>query len=207
MSKEAREALVLAEAEADKLGHRFILNEHLLLGLLESGDSYARELLTKKGLSAENLRPTVKALPQPADPMLRSTRLPAESQLVRRVGELLSQHKGQSPLQLLDDYIAEAGQDRKLRMRSLGHFAATTAAEVGDLNTARRYCNELLADKPDDPMALYTLADCLFRQGETVEARRRAEDCRRAAFSRGDRVGKVLAEMLEKRFPDFKVQP
>src|SRR5258708_35417424 len=40
-SKAAREALVLAEGEADKLGDRYIRNEHLLLGLVESGDCYA----------------------------------------------------------------------------------------------------------------------------------------------------------------------
>jgi ATP-dependent Clp protease ATP-binding subunit ClpA len=49
LSKAAREALVLAEAEADKLGHRYILNEHLLLGLVEYGGSYAGALLKKKG--------------------------------------------------------------------------------------------------------------------------------------------------------------
>jgi ATP-dependent Clp protease ATP-binding subunit ClpA len=45
LSKAAREALVLAEAEADKLGHRYIRNEHLLLGLVESGNNFAAELL------------------------------------------------------------------------------------------------------------------------------------------------------------------
>ena len=53
LSRRAREALVLAEAEADKLDHRYIRNEHLLLGLVESGDTFASELLTRKGLSAE----------------------------------------------------------------------------------------------------------------------------------------------------------
>jgi len=56
LSQAAREALVLAEAEADKLGHRDIRNQHLLLGLVESRNSYARELLTKKGLSVDTLR-------------------------------------------------------------------------------------------------------------------------------------------------------
>jgi ATP-dependent Clp protease ATP-binding subunit ClpA len=51
LSREAREALVLAEAEADKLGHRYIRNEQHLPGPVESGNSFAAELLTKKGLS------------------------------------------------------------------------------------------------------------------------------------------------------------
>ena len=152
----------MAERGADKLGHRYIRNEHLLLGLVESGDSYAGELLTKKGLSTENPRLQLKALPQPTEPTTRrSNRSPPESELIRRVGELVSRGEGQGALQLLDDYMAEAGQDRKLRIRSLGHFAAITAEHLGDLNTARRYCEEFLAYKPDDPMALYALADCL----------------------------------------------
>jgi len=210
LSRAAREALVLAEAEADKLGRRYIRNEHLLLGLVEFGHCYAAELLTKKGLSAEKLRFQLKALPQPADvqePKQRSRRSRVESELIRRVDEFVSRGEVQSALQLLDDYMAEAGQDRKLRICSLGHFAAITAVQLGDLNTARRYCEELLAYKPDDPMALYALADCLDRQGETYEARRRAADCRRAALSRGEVVGKVMVELLERRFPDFKVEP
>jgi ATP-dependent Clp protease ATP-binding subunit ClpA len=56
LSEAARKALVLAEGEADKLGHRKIGNGHILLGLVDSGDSYAAGLLTRKGLSADKLR-------------------------------------------------------------------------------------------------------------------------------------------------------
>jgi ATP-dependent Clp protease ATP-binding subunit ClpC len=55
LSEAARRALVLAEEEADRLGHAKIRNEHLLLGLVKSGDSYAAELLVIKGLSADKL--------------------------------------------------------------------------------------------------------------------------------------------------------
>jgi ATP-dependent Clp protease ATP-binding subunit ClpA len=56
LSETARRALVLAEGEADTLGHTKIRNQHLLLGLLKLGDGYTAELLAKKGLSAEELR-------------------------------------------------------------------------------------------------------------------------------------------------------
>jgi hypothetical protein len=210
LSRAAREALVLAEGEADKLGHRYIRNEHLLLGLVESGDCYAGKLLTKKGVSADKLRRQIEAMPQPTDvqePTRGSKTSPAESDLIRRVGELVGRGEGQSAMQLLDDYLAEAGQDRKLRIGHLGHFAALTAVQLGDLNTARRYCEECLAYSPEDPMALYALADCLARQGEIDEARRRVADCRRAALSKGEVVRKIMFELVEKRFPDFKVEP
>ena len=42
------EARVLAEEEADKLGHPDIRNEHILLGLVESGNSFAAKLLAKE---------------------------------------------------------------------------------------------------------------------------------------------------------------
>jgi len=210
LSRAAREALALAEAEADKLGHGRIRNEHLLLGLVEHRNCYAGELLKEKGLSAEKLRLQMNALPQPTDvqePTRRSNRPPAETELLRRVDEFVSRREGQSALQLLDDYMAEAGQDRKLRIRSLGHFAAFTAVQLGDFNTARSHCEECLAYTPEDPMALYALADCLDRLGETHEARRRAADCRRAALSQGEEFGKVMVRLVEKRFPDFKAEP
>jgi tetratricopeptide (TPR) repeat protein len=206
LSRRAREALVLAEAEADKLDHRYIRTEHLLLGLVESGDTFAAELLTKKGLSAEKLRMQIQALPI-EEPAGRSTRPPVETDLICRVNEFVIRREGQSALQLLDDYIGEAGQDRKLRMCSLGHFAANTALQLGDFSTARRYCEEYAAYTPEDPMAFYALADCLDQQGETDEARRCVADCRRAALSRGDEYGKIILRMVEIRFPNFKAEP
>lgn len=207
LSTTAREALVLAEAAADALGHLHIWNEHILLGLLNCGSCYAVELLTTKGLSAEKLRLQIKALPHPTEPTRRSNRSPAETELIRRVDELVSRREGQRALQLLDDYMAEPGEDRKLRIRSLGHFAALTALHLGDFSTARRYCEEDVAYAPEDPMALYALADCLDRQGEIDEARRRAADCRRAALSRGDEFGKVVFRLVEVRFADCKAEP
>jgi ATP-dependent Clp protease ATP-binding subunit ClpC len=51
----ARRALVLAEGEAARLGHSKIRNQHLLLGLVKSGNSYAAELLVRKGISADEI--------------------------------------------------------------------------------------------------------------------------------------------------------
>jgi hypothetical protein len=206
LSRGTRQTLVLAEAEADKLDHRYIRNEHLLLGLVESGHTFAAELLTKKGFSAEKLRMRIQALPV-EEPAQRSTRPPVETDLIRRVNEFVIRREGQRALQLLDDYMGEAGQDRKLRMCSLGHFAANTALQLGAFSTARRYCEEYAGYTPEDPMAFYALADCLDQQGETEEARKRVAECRRAALSRGDEYGKILLRMVEIRFPTFKAEP
>jgi ATP-dependent Clp protease ATP-binding subunit ClpA len=61
LSKTAREALVSAEGEADKVGHRDIRNEHILLGLVESGNSFAAKLLTKEGVSVDHLRSQIES--------------------------------------------------------------------------------------------------------------------------------------------------
>jgi hypothetical protein len=55
-------------------------------------------------------------------------------------------------------------------------------------------------------MALYHMADCLARQGEIDEARRRAADCRKAASLKGDEIGKGIVELIEKQFPELKAE-
>jgi len=207
LSTEGRTALVLATEEADKLGQRYVQNEHVLLALVQSESSYVAQLLKQKGVSAEKLRLHIRTLPQPKEALNRtreSKESSPEVKLVRAVGEFVSRSQGQEALQLLDDYMAEPGQDRKMRMRLMGVFAAITALQIGDFKAARRYCEERLTYTPDDPGALYALADCLARQDETSEARQRAAECRRAALLLGNERGKAIVELVEKRFPELK---
>jgi Flp pilus assembly protein TadD len=177
----------------------------------QSESSYAAQLLKQKGFSADKLRLQIKVLPEEKvqEPKRNSKEASAEErkflETIRRVGELVSRGEGRSALQSLDDFMAEPGQDRQLRM-SLLHFAAVTAMQIGDLKTAQRYCEERLSYTPQDPMALYALADCLAWQGETNDAARRAADCRRAALSQGEH-GKGIVELVEKRFPELKGEP
>ena len=67
LSKTAREALVLAEVEADKLGHQDIRNEHILLGVIESGNSFAAKLLAREGVSPDHIRREIES-PSPELP-------------------------------------------------------------------------------------------------------------------------------------------
>ena len=85
----------------------------------------------------------------------------------------------------------------------MGGFATVIALQVGDLTAARRYCEERVSYTPDEPMALFALADCLARQGEIEEARRRATDCRKAALAQNQELGKGIVELVEKRFPEL----
>ncbi len=71
LSNESKQILNMAGEEADRLGHRNIGTEHILLGILRLKDSLAATLLTARGAKADAIReqiakPSVLASTQPA---------------------------------------------------------------------------------------------------------------------------------------------
>lgn len=56
LSNESKRILTYAWDEADKLGHRHIGTEHLLLGMLRDKGSFAAQLLTDAGVTLEDAR-------------------------------------------------------------------------------------------------------------------------------------------------------
>ncbi|MFI5207936.1 MAG: Clp protease N-terminal domain-containing protein, partial [Gemmatimonadales bacterium] len=61
-SRELQQALDRAEAEAGKLGDEYVSTEHLLVGLVETKGTTARELLAAEGVSANDLREALTAV-------------------------------------------------------------------------------------------------------------------------------------------------
>jgi len=59
-TKRARQALTLAQDEAQRLGHKYIGTEHLLLGLLREGQGIAAQVLAGIGVKLEQVRQMVK---------------------------------------------------------------------------------------------------------------------------------------------------
>ncbi len=55
-TKRARRVLTLAQDEAQRLGHKYIGTEHLLLGFLREGEGIAAQVLTELGVSLEHVR-------------------------------------------------------------------------------------------------------------------------------------------------------
>jgi ATP-dependent Clp protease ATP-binding subunit ClpA len=53
---EAREAVVLAQEEAVRLGHPWLGTEHLLLALLHQPESRAKVVLSDLGITAESIQ-------------------------------------------------------------------------------------------------------------------------------------------------------
>jgi Clp amino terminal domain, pathogenicity island component len=65
LTPEAREALMLAHGEADRLGHAYEGGEHVLLGLLgllAGGENGAARLLTERGLDLAEARAGVRRI-------------------------------------------------------------------------------------------------------------------------------------------------
>jgi ATP-dependent Clp protease ATP-binding subunit ClpC len=58
-TKRARQALTLAQDEAQRLGHKLIGTEHLLLGLLREGQGTAAKVLRRMGVDLERVRKMV----------------------------------------------------------------------------------------------------------------------------------------------------
>jgi ATP-dependent Clp protease ATP-binding subunit ClpC len=52
----AKQALALADASAERLGHEYVGTEHLLLGLLEEKTGPAAQMLTHLGVTSERIR-------------------------------------------------------------------------------------------------------------------------------------------------------
>ncbi len=67
LSDEAKRVLAYAAEEAEKLDHKHIGTEHLLLGLLREGDTFAAKLLAARGLQIDKVREELSSFtPEPA---------------------------------------------------------------------------------------------------------------------------------------------
>ena len=79
LSNESKRVLAYAAEEAERLGHKHIGTEHLLLGLLREEGCFAADLLKERGVKLETVReelartthePEKQRLPEPAPPSL-----------------------------------------------------------------------------------------------------------------------------------------
>jgi len=178
-SQEAKQALASALEQADKLGSRYVSNGHIWLGLVQAETTDVTQILRQSGLTIETLRPQIEALilkenAEIESRLAQTTRIqgannPTPTHMVLDVAE---REGDRQALKLIEGLLADPDRDRATTLRELWFTATVLAA--GDLQLIRHYCQELLAYDPDDPMALYVLADCAERQGHPDEARRYA---------------------------------
>jgi cytochrome c-type biogenesis protein CcmH/NrfG len=91
-----------------------------------------------------------------------------------------------------------------LLVRSLCPVAIVLANEIGDLRRAKHYSEELLADDPNNALALYYLASALALEGRRAEARTYAARSYELSVALNDAQGRGLVELIENRFPEIK---
>ncbi len=61
-TKEMKEVIAVAIAEARKFGHRYVGTEHMVLALLQVADGIPAQVLTRRGVNVETLREKTLAL-------------------------------------------------------------------------------------------------------------------------------------------------
>ena len=213
LSTESKEVLVRAREEAQTLSHRYLNNYHILVGLLRVEESYAAQVLRRKGLSADYVRGQISVrgrLEQEYAPRL-ATDTPDKSPAERSLDdfELLATELAQlddyaGALKLIDKAIADPSLERNQTVRRLVPIASAIATTIGDLQSVQRYYELWLTCDPDETLALYGLACCLKKQGKADEASKVAGKCFKLSVAEGGEIGKGLAEMIVKRWPEFR---
>src|SRR5262249_46011966 len=73
LSMECRRILAYAAEEAERLNHRHIGTEHLLLGMLREENSVGAQVLQQRGLKLEVVREELVQAPIPAEPATATT--------------------------------------------------------------------------------------------------------------------------------------
>ncbi len=208
LSRESRQALAFAEAEAKEQGIRYIGNEHILLGLLQARKTVAAQFLQQGQLSVDNVRTQLAGL-DPRRDVMRPAQSPAahsttEQGIVAQVRDLLEKGEQRKALDFIDSQLSSNSQDRHLILRMLCPIAVSVSRETGDLDSLKRYCEKLLAVRPNDVRALYFLADCLDLQGQKAESKKYAARCYNLTRMRNDDLAIELLTLLEKKFPEIK---
>jgi tetratricopeptide (TPR) repeat protein len=218
LSVQSEQALSFARDEA-QTHSQHVSNSHILLGLLRVEDSTAAQLLRLWGLSVENVRSSIEALggneqdvgttnagkrPGPAEPP-EAALAQFLARATREVNGLARRGEKRDALKLLDDLMAQPSAEQARRIRCLTPLAVGIALSIGDTGLARRYCETNLANNPDHPMALYAIADCLAREGDTKGAESYAARCYELSAARKDAVGNGTIELLQKRFPEISL--
>jgi Tfp pilus assembly protein PilF len=113
-------------------------------------------------------------------------------------------------LQLMDDVIAEAMADGE----ELWAFTLIRHAEI--LNTTagqprrsllKHYYEQYLTYRPENPRALYGLADVAVEEGETEMAKQYASRCHQALLRTTDKVAKKdLFDLVLERWPELRIK-
>ena len=118
--------------------------------------------------------------------------------------KLMQQGDNEKALQLLDDVIAMAISENEDRwVLTLSHHAAVISNFLGNLPRVKHYYEKSLEFNPENPRALYGLADVAKEQGELELAKQYAARCYKALIEGDDFLKKERLETLLKKWPEI----
>lgn len=107
-------------------------------------------------------------------------------------------------LEIMDDLIAEAimeGEEPWVFI-FINHASVLNASGVPDQLLLKHYYNKYLAHSPENPRALYGLADVAMKEDENEIAEQYAKRCHRAILQSNDaKVKKDLLDLVLERWP------
>ena len=118
--------------------------------------------------------------------------------------DLAQQGKDQDALKLVDESISEAIRDQQISwIRILCHHAAVISYHLGNQQLVKHYYEQSLTSDPENPQALYGLANVAQEQGELEIAKQYAARCHRAIVQGNDEMMKRgLLDLVVKRWPE-----
>jgi hypothetical protein len=117
--------------------------------------------------------------------------------------ELWKKGRPTDALKLLDESIALAEKEnRPVSVKILSMHASVISGSVGNLGLVRQYCERVLSHEPENALALYSLADVLFRQGEVGPAKRYAAMSYSLVAHSSSLEDRGLLDVLTKKWPD-----
>lgn len=100
LSNECKRVLAYAAEEAERLGHKHIGTEHLLLGLLREQGCFARQILIERGIELDKVREDLAKAPlEQQRPLLRATPSNAATQALTGFSTDLTQKAADGELQ------------------------------------------------------------------------------------------------------------
>jgi hypothetical protein len=207
LSRASRQALALAEKEAQKSGSDYVNPEHILVGLLLVENCFAAKLLRERHISVESVRSGMETIPTGGEARQHVPRqavpASADATIISQVHDLVKKGQPRSALNLIDELLSSDRADHEFLVRLLCPVGMSISRQVGDLYLATNYGEQLLAAVPDDIRTLYRLAEYLDLQGQRERAKAYAMRCYHLSLTTHSRQATKLVGLLEKRFPEI----
>ena len=117
----------------------------------------------------------------------------------------MEKEQDEEALRLLDDAIAMAmSENEKSWVLTLSHHAAVISNSLRNFSREKHYYEKSLEFNPENPIALYGLAQVALEQGDTDLAKQFAKRSYEATVQGDDEIAKRgLLDLIAMKWPDI----